>query len=249
MTVWNLSWGRCKQWPSRCWSAVTFSASENSISVYQRAMPMPPGNKHDISTETWFSDLSSFFQHFLITHVCGAVICRFFEGGVLYWGFSSPFRVWNLACGFREESSGRPWHLNQPCWHQFLELWMHWELLGGIHGSKMSWERRVCLVPGCSCKQESKKVIVVSSPPTCRWGPGENRGLSTTGSASSWQLSLQTSFQTPFTLRYGWLLLNLLGKTNYKQPVDPIIHWFVWSGHKISENYALDAEREKQSSR
>lgn len=70
--------------------------------------------------------------------MCGAVICRFFEGGVLYWEFSSPFRVWHLALGFKEESCGRLWHLKSLCWHQFLELWINWELLQGIHGNKMT---------------------------------------------------------------------------------------------------------------
>lgn len=112
-------------------------------------------------TFNWNTSFLTCLRSFSISslQMCRAVICRFFEGGVLYWGFSFPFRVWNWARGFREESSGRPWHLNRLCWHRFLELRTHWELLGGKHGSKMSWERRVCLVPGCSSKQESKKVM------------------------------------------------------------------------------------------
>lgn len=95
--------------------------------------------------------------------MCGAVICKFFGGGVLYWGFSFPFRVWSLAHGFKEESSGRLWHLNSLCWHQFLQLWINWELLGGIPGNKISGEGRVCLVPGWASKHESRKVISVSA--------------------------------------------------------------------------------------
>lgn len=33
--------------------------------------------------------------------MCGAVVCKFWEGDVLYWGFCFPLRVWSLALGFQ----------------------------------------------------------------------------------------------------------------------------------------------------
>lgn len=102
--------------------------------------------------------------------------------------------------------------------------------------------------PGWASKNENEKVLLVAALQTIDEAPERTRG-----SQQRSQIVRDNSASSPpsiaFAPQCGWILLNLLDKSNYKQPVDSTIHQFVWSGYKIRVNYTLDAELEKQSSR
>lgn len=141
------------------------------------------------------------------------MICKIFEGRVLSLGlFISGKKTQTLPTGI------------------YTWSWVNLELLGGwLYGSKMRCERRVGLVPRWTSKNKGGKFVLNSA---LQLG---DKTLERTLTLPM-LMAIQTAYPSPVWM----ILLNVSNKTNYKKPVDPIMHQFVWSGYKIRENYALE---------
>lgn len=100
------------------------------------------------------------------------------------------------------------------------------------------------LVPGwVSVHESGKAILLLACHPTDDF-PGRTESSQPRSQVVHGHSASHTSYQLTafYTPQYAWILFSLSAKTSYKQPVNHIIHLFIWSGLNTGGNYALDAE-------